>query len=191
MAFPLSSNFTRRSLKTIASSLLAAGLSLPLLAHADAVARFDGGIGVVPATWAGANNTAPTGGAAAANAVNDTPPPGRPWVISDLKASVLGDGSFDVRGEGLVLAGGNNVGVSANLAVRMRLYCGGAAGVPLTKFTSNETTTLEPNGDFHLRGQLAVVNQPLDCPNARLLIIAAGPNAANAGGWFAAGIPKD
>lgn len=187
MAFtPLSSS---RSLKTIAGGLLAAGLALPLLAHADAVARFDGGIGVTPATWAGANTANPTGGAAAANAVNDTPPPGRPWVISDLQAQVSGDGSFDVRGKGLVLAGGNNVGVSGNLSVRMRLYCG--AGATLTKFTSDETTTLEPNGDFRLRGQLTVVNQPLDCPNARLLILAAGASAANPGGWFAAGIPKD
>jgi hypothetical protein len=153
------------------------------------VAQFDGGIGVVPATWVGANTAAPTGGAAAANNVNDTPPPGRPWVISDLKAMVFGDGSFDVRGKGLILAGGNNVGVSAGVPVRIRLYCG--AGAALTKFTSEETVPLEPNGDFRLRGKLPVINEPLECPSARLLVLNAGASAANPGGWFAAGIPKD
>ncbi|GAB3765838.1 hypothetical protein GCM10028796_23970 [Ramlibacter monticola] len=197
------SHFTRKQfwaqaamLRLLAGAVLAALLAVALfatdMAQAQALpgvaaARFDGGIGVVPATWAGANNANPTGGAAAANNVNDTPPPGRPWVIADLKAQVNRDGSFDARGKGLLLGGGN-VGHNAGASVRLRLYCG--AGATLVKFTSEESVPLEENGDFRLRGQLNVLNQPLDCPNPVLLILNAGQSAANAGGWFAAGIPK-
>jgi len=197
------SRYTRRQyraqavmLRLLAGAVLAGLLALALLAsdlaHAApgaSVAEFDGGIGVPPATWVGATNAAPTGGAAAANNVNDTPPAGRPWVIADLKARVSGDGSFDIRGKGLIFAGSPNVGRSGGVSVRARLYCG--AGAALAKFTSEETVQVAPNGDFRLRGQFAVVNQPLECPNSVLLILNAGQSAANAGGWFAAGIPKD
>ncbi|MEJ8835340.1 hypothetical protein [Ramlibacter sp. AN1133] len=197
------SRYTRRQfraqaamLRLLAGAVLAALLAMALLASDLAqaqgnnpVARFDGGIGVQPATWVGANNAAPTGGAAAANNVNDTPPAGRPWVISDLKAQVFGDGAFDVRGQGLIFAGSPNVGRSGGVSVRMRLYCGAGAG--LAKFTSEETVQLAPNGDFRLRGQLALLNPLTECPTAVLLILNAGASAQNAGGWFAAGIPKD
>ncbi|HET8747861.1 MAG TPA: hypothetical protein VFM98_19835 [Ramlibacter sp.] len=176
----------------VLATLLALALLASDLAHAasgGAVAEFDGGIGVQPATWAGANNANPIGGDAAANNVNDTPPAGRPWVIEDLKAKVSRDGSFDIRGKGLIFAGSPNVGRSGNVSVRARLYCG--AGATLAKFTSEETVQLAPNGDFRLRGEFAVMNAPLACPNAVLLILNAGESAANAGGWFAAGIPKD
>ena len=174
------------------AALLGAALFASEAARAQpggVVAQFDGGIGVIPATWAGANNAAPTGGAAAANNVNDTPPAGRPWGIADLKAEIFADGSFDIRGKGLIFTGGGNIGRSGNVSVRARLYCGpgGAGG----KFTSEETVQLATDGDFRLRGQFPVVNQPLECPNAVLLILNAGASAANAGGWFAAGIPKE
>jgi hypothetical protein len=159
------------------AALLGLALVATDLAHAqsrDAIARFDGGIGVQPALLAGAPNT-----------VNDTQPAGRPWVIADLKAQVNADGTFDVRGKGLILAGGPNVGRSGNLPVRIRLYCG-----PL-RFTSEETVVLEPNGDFRLRGQLPFVNPLPDCPNAVLLVLNAGASAQAPGGWFAAGIPKE
>src|SRR6185369_9419735 len=154
-------------LRLLGGAVLAGLVGLALLssdrAHAAGpVVSFSGGIGVTPATWVGANTAAPTGGAAAANNVNDTPPPGRPWVISDLKAQVAGDGSFDIRGTGLILAGGGNTGRSGGVSVRARLYCG--AGANLVKFTSDETVALADNGDFRLTGQFAVVNQPLDCP---------------------------
>jgi hypothetical protein len=183
-------------LRLLGGALFAAVLGTAMLAseaaHAQSrgvVARFDGGIGVTPATWAGANNLAPTGGAAAANNVNDTPPPGRPWGISDLKAEIFANGNFDIRGKGLILTGGGNIGRSGNVNVRARLYCG--PNGTLGKFTSEETVQLATNGDFRLRGQFDVTNQPLDCPNAVLLILNAGQSAANAGGWFAAGIPKE
>ena len=186
------STFVRLATGAAVAGLVAVALLASDLANAQSnrsVATFDGGIGVPPATWVGANNAAPTGGAAAANNVNDTPPAGRPWVISDLKAQVAGDGSFDIRAKGLVFAGSGNVGRSGGVSVRARLYCGanGADG----KFTSEESVQVAPNGDFRLSGQFAVVNQPLDCPNAVLLILNAGASAQNAGGWFAAGIPKD
>lgn len=189
-------------LRLLGGALFAATLGIAMFASdaaraqsGRAVARFDGGIGVTPATWAGANTLTPTGGAAAANNVNDTPPPGRPWGISDLKAQVFADGTFDIRGEGLILTGGGNIGRSGNVNVRARLYCGSAATPTtpstLVRFTSEETVQLATNGDFRLRGQFEVVNQPLECPNAVLLILNAGQSAANPGGWFAAGIPKE
>lgn len=183
----------RRALATVAClAIPAVALFAGGAAQAQSsalAAQFDGGIGVNPATWVGANNAAPTGGAAAANNVNDTPPAGRPWGISELKAEIFADGSFDIRGKGLIFTGGPNVGRSGNANVRARLYCGPAG--TLGKLTSEEAVQLATNGDFRLRGQFAVVNQPLQCPNAVLLILNAGQSAANAGGWFAAGIPKE
>jgi len=164
----------------VLATLVVLALMATDLAHAQvgrAVARFDGGIGVQPALVGGAANT-----------VNDTQPAGRPWVIADLKATVLGDGMFDVRGKGLLLAGGGNVGRNGNASVRLRLYCG--VGATLVSFTSEESVALEPNGDFRLSGQLTVTNAPLVCVNATLLILNAGASAQAPGGWFAAGIPK-
>lgn len=182
-------------LRLLGASLFASVLGTSMLASDAAraqsrgpVAEFDGGIGVIPATWAGVSPTNPVAGAIANN-VNDTPPAGRPWGISDVKAKVFGDGSFDIRGEGLIFTGGGNIGRSGNVSVRARLYCG--PNGTLGKFTSEETVQLAPNGDFRLRGQFPLLNPPLECPNAVLLILNAGQSAANAGGWFAAGIPKD
>jgi hypothetical protein len=184
------SRYTRRQfraqaamLRLLAGAVFAALLAMALLASDlaqaaqsnDPIARFDGGIGVQLALVGGLPND-----------VNGTQPPGRPWVISDLKGQVSGDGSFDIQGKGLLLAGGGNVGRTGGLHVRMRLYCGG------TPFTSTEEVALEPNGDFRLRGQLAFVNPLADCPNSVLLILNAGPTGALLNGpWFAAGIPKD
>jgi hypothetical protein len=203
------SRYTRRQyraqaamLRVLAGVILAALLAMALFASdlaraqsGGAVARFDGGFGVQPATWVGANAANPTGGAAAANDVSpcpagstqckNTPPPGRPWVIADLQGQISANGTFDVRGKGLLLAGSGNVGRNANASVILRLYCGvGTPGV--FSLDSADPVPLEPDGDFRLRGQLAVVNEPLACPNAALLIL----NNANKS-WFAAGIPKD
>jgi hypothetical protein len=172
MAFvPLSSNFTRRSLKSIASGLLAAGLGLPLLAHADPLVRFDGGIGETPAGFVAAT------GALRINQVNGVNPGGVPWVIDRLRADVSTDGRISVDGRGLLLAGGNGVGTNGGQSVRARLFCQGVSA------GDSELVPLDAGGDFRIGGML---NQtpPNPCTTPVLLIVNAG------GAWFAAGIPK-
>jgi hypothetical protein len=177
----------------IAAGALALAAMVPMSADAaQAVARFDGGIGVNPVTLAGgvgvANDVNPCPVVTTALCVN-TPPPGRPWVIQDLQGQVDGDGSFDIQGKGLLLAGGANIGRTGGLHVRMRLYCG--TGAAAASFTSTEEVLLEPTGDFRLRGQLQLLNPLSDCANSILLILNAGTDGKTVNGpWFAAGIPK-
>jgi hypothetical protein len=154
--------------KALAACLFSAVLLLPLAAHAQqSVARFDGGIGSQPVR-------AP----ATANDVNGVLPSSRPWVISRLTANVRSNGRIKVDGQGLVLAGGSNIGTSGGQAVRARLYCGGVPHDTLT------VVPLEPNGDFRIDGVISPL-PPSVCANPVLLILSAGGN------WFAAGIPKE
>jgi hypothetical protein len=144
-------------------------LALPLQAKADdRLARFDGGIGVVPARVGGVANT-----------VRGTGPGGQPWVISRLSADVRTDGRISVDGRGLLLAGGDNIGFNGSQTVRARLFCG------VISFDSEQAGPLEPNGDFRIDSVL-VGAVPTPCDNAVLLII----NTAATPVWFAAGIPK-
>lgn len=146
----------------------------------DHLARFDGGIGVIPVS-AGVG-TAPTAEVVNRNIVRGVQPPGQIWVIRDLRADVRNDGRISVHGRGLLLAGGNNIGFNANARVFATLICEAAA-----PFTERSTTAagvpLEPNGDFRIDDVLSSV--PAECLSPVLLI----RNAANQA-WFAAGIPK-
>src|SRR5690349_1657174 len=145
-------------------------LALPLQAKADdRLARFEGGIGVVPARAGGVANT-----------VRGTGPGGQPWVISRLSADIRVDGRISVDGRGLLLAGGDNIGFNGGQTVRARLFCGNTA------FDSDEAVPLEPNGDFRIEGSLGAVPTPCDRP---VLLIINVP-ATGAPAWFAAGIPK-
>jgi len=89
---------------------------LPTVAPAaDTIARFQGGIGVLPVSGvAGAANADGTFSSVSRNTVRGVPPAGQPWVIADLNAVAKGDGSIKVDGRGLLLAGGNNIGLNAN-----------------------------------------------------------------------------
>ena len=146
----------------------------------ERLARFEGGIGVIPVS------SAPGPGATAEtvnrNIVRGVQPPGQIWVIADLRADVRVDGRIRVDGRGLLLGGGNNIGLNANARVFATLFCEAAA-----PFTERSTTfagvPLEPNGDFRIDDMLSSV--PAECPSPVLLI----RNAANQA-WFAAGIPK-
>lgn len=145
-------------------------LALPLQAKADdRLARFEGGIGVVPARVGGAANT-----------VRGTGPGGQPWVISRLSVDVRADGRVSVDGRGLLLAGGDNIGFNGGQTVRARLFCG------LVAFDSDQAVPLEENGDFRIEGNLGPVPTPCDRP---VLLIVNVP-ATGAPVWFAAGIPK-
>ena len=146
----------------------------------DVIARFEGGIGVIPAqNGAGTVNADGTFPNVRLNIVRGVNPGGGPWRIGDLRAEVDSFGRIKVRGRGLLLASGNSIGQNANQQVFATLICEAAA--PFVE-RSTSTVPLEPNGDFRIDDTLNPV--PVDCASPVLLI-------RNAGGvWFAAGIPK-
>jgi hypothetical protein len=156
---------------------------VPVSATADdSLAKFRGGIGVIPVS--SGVGTAATADVVNRNIVRGVQPAGQIWVIRDLKADVKTDGSIKVDGRGLLLGGGNSIGFNANASVLATLICEVAAN----SFTEHSTNALgvplEANGDFVIDDLLS--NPPTSCPRPVLLI----RNAANLG-WFAAGIPKD
>ena len=147
----------------------------------DLIARFDGGIGVIPvssgAGQANADGTLPN---ARLNVVRGVNPGAGPWTIAELRAEVTNAGRIRVRGRGLLLASGNSIGQNANQNVFATLIC--EASAPFVERNTSSLVPLDPNGDFRIDDWLNPV--PADCPSPVLLI-------RNAGGvWFAAGIPK-
>jgi hypothetical protein len=146
----------------------------------DFLARFEGGIGVIPASnGAGVLNADGTFPNVKLNIVRGVNPGAGPWRIADLRAEIQTDGRIKVRGRGLLLASSNSIGQNANQNVFATLICE-AAG----PFVEHNTFSvpLEPNGDFRIDDTLDPV--PSDCLSPVLLI-------RNTGGvWFAAGIPK-
>jgi len=155
------------------------GVIFPLSATADSLAKFEGGIGVIPvSSAAGAQNPDGTFPNVNRNVVRGVNPPGQIWVIAGLSADVELDGRITVDGRGLLLGGGNNIGRNGNQSVRATLICGAAA--PFTLHDSG-LVPLEPNGDFRIDDLLSLPN-PCDAPT----LLIRNP----AGSWFAAGIPK-
>ena len=146
----------------------------------DFIARFDGGIGVIPVSnGAGPVNADGTFPNVRLNVVRGVNPGAGPWRIADLRADIDTDGRIKVRGRGLLLASGNSLGQNANQSVFATLICEAAA-----PFLQHNTTAvpLAANGDFRIDDALDPV--PTECASPVLLI-------RNTGGvWFAAGIPK-
>ena len=139
--------------------------------------KFDGGIGVIPVSSA-------TGTAVNLNIVRGVQPPGEPWVISALKATVTTNGDIRVAGRGLLLAGGDQIGFTANLSVFATLICEPTA--PFTQRSTNSAgVALDPDGDFQIDDVLSPA-PPADCVSPVLLIRFTGGNQP----WFAAGIPR-
>lgn len=174
--------------RVIAAAVSVAALAFAFPASADErLARFDGGIGVIPVSSGAGDATPPNAnqnGNVNRNIVRGVQPPGQIWVIEDLRADVRTDGRISVDGRGLLLGGGNNVGLNGNASVFASLIC--ATTVP-NQFTQHSTTltgvALQANGDFRIDDMLTPV--PFGCDSPVLLI----RNAANQT-WFAAGIPK-
>ena len=145
----------------------------------DVLARFNGGIGVHPVSnVVGPANPDGTFPNVRQNIVRGVSP-GTPWRIADLKADVRTDGRIRVRGRGLLLASGNNIGHNGNVSVFATLFCEAAA--PFVEHSTTSTVPLELNGDFRIDDTLNSV--PSDCPSPVLLI------RNSSGVWFAAGIP--
>jgi len=148
---------------------------------ADVIARFEGGIGVIPASsgagTVNADNTLPN---VRSNVVRGINPGAGPWRLADLRAEVDAAGHIRVRGRGLLLASGNSIGQNANQSVFATLFC--EATAPFVERNTSFTVPLEPNGDFRIDD--VVTPAPTECPSPVLLI-------RNAQGvWFAAGIPS-
>ena len=164
--------------------LLALGMVGGVSAHGeerDSLARFEGGIGVIPVqNGAGLANPDGTFPNVKLNIVRGVSPGGGPWRIADLRADIDTDGRIKVRGRGLLLASTDSIGENANQSVFATLIC--EASAPFVEHNTTFSVPLEPNGDFRIDDTLSSV--PSDCPSPVLLI-------RNKGGvWFAAGIPK-
>ena len=148
----------------------------------ELLVRFEGGIGVIPASaGAGTPNADLTLPNVKANAVRGVPPGAGPWRIADLQAEITTDGRVHVRGRGLLLASGNAIGQNANQSVFATLIC-----EPVSPFVEHSTNKagvlLDADGDFRIDDELDSV--PASCASPVLLI-------RNTGGvWFAAGIPR-
>jgi hypothetical protein len=161
---------------------MSAILASPLRAADDSLVRFDGGIGVIPVS----NVTVNADGTVTVsrNSVRGVNPPGQIWVIDRLKADIGTDSHIVVSGRGLLLGGGNNIGLNANQSVIATLICDVAA-----PFTLHSTPTpgvaLAPNGDFTIDDTLSPP-VPATCASPVLLI----RSGAGTGPWFAAGILK-
>lgn len=160
--------------------LIAGAFALPAIADdALVLARFEGGIGVIPVS--SGQGTAATATTVNRNIVRGVQPPGQIWVIRNLAAEVKANGEITVEGQGLLLGGGNNAGGAGGQIVFATLICEAAA--PFTERNSNLVgVPLDSNGDFSIDDVLTPA--PTTCDSPMLLI----RNTANAS-WFAAGIP--
>lgn len=165
----------RRILSTCVLSLF-----LPWTAAANSpLLSFRGGIGVSPVS--SGVGTAAQATDVNRNVVREVQPSGFPWTIRDLRADVGPTGMIDVRGQGLLVAGGDSIGTNANQKVFATLVCGAAA--PFTTHSSPDTgVALERDGDFRITAALTPA-PPETCAKPVLLI------RNLAGAWFAVGIP--
>lgn len=145
---------------------------------ASSLARFEGGIGVIPVRLVGA-------GAAAMpmpNVVRGANPGSVPWVIARLRAEVRPDGQISADGRGLLLAGGNSIGTNGGQSVRARLFCG-----PASTAHDSGLEPLDAEGDVEIEDTL-VPPPPDPCTTPVLLILNASTTPG--GVWLAAGIPE-
>jgi hypothetical protein len=165
---------------TAAIPLVLAICAFPAAADDDLV-KFRGGIGVIPvSSAAGVANADGTSPNVNRNVVRGVNPPGQIWVIEELRAEVEVGGRIRVDGRGLLLGGGNNIGLNANQSVMATLICEAVA--PFTLLNTG-LVPLEANGDFRINDVLNPA-PPAECTSPVLLIRNAG------GAWFAAGIVK-
>ena len=146
----------------------------------NSLVKFRGGIGVIPISNVVVDAT--TGVTVTRNMVRGVNSPGQIWRIEDLNAKIKSNGDIRVFGEGLLLAGGNNIGTNANQSVAAQLFCGDQS------FTS-PGVPLEANGDFKIDAILSPLPLPSTCETPVLLIRSINLTTGVLGAWFAAGIP--
>jgi hypothetical protein len=144
----------------------------------DSLARFKGGIGVHPVSnvTVTANVTNVT-----SNIVRGVNPAGQLWVIEDLDARVKTNGDIEVRGKGLILAGGSSAGRATGQSVIATLICEAAA--PFVEHSTDpKGVPLSADGDFKIDDVLTTLPGG-ECASPMLLI-----RNASGGTWFAVGI---
>jgi len=173
-------------IRKVLAYLLFLGVTFPLSAAADddTLARFKGGIGVIPVS----SGVAPvvsqlTSEVVNRNFVRGVQPAGQIWVIDKLDARVRMNGHIRAKGKGLILGGGNNAGRATGQSVFATLICEAAAPF-VERSTTLTGVLLAPNGDFEIDDMLAPL-PPFECASPMLLIRTAG-----SGNWFAVGIPR-
>jgi hypothetical protein len=142
--------------------------------------KFSGGIGVIPISNVAVDATGAV--TVTRNMVRGINSPGQIWRIKDLEARIKNNGDIKVDGEGLLLAGGDNIGTNAGQSVAAQLFCGDQS------FTS-PGVPLEDNGDFKIEGILSPLPLPSTCETPVLLIRSINLTTGVLGAWFAAGIP--
>ena len=171
----------KKSLFACAFVVLIVSLSASSVLADDILIKFKGGIGAIPISNVAVNAT--TGAVTVnRNVVRGVNSPGQIWRIADLDATIKTNGDISVAGNGLVLAGGDNIGRATGQSVFATLIC--EATAPFTEHSTTLTgIQLAPNGDFKIDDVLAPV-PPAECASPVLLIRTAG-----SGNWFAAGIP--
>jgi hypothetical protein len=150
--------------------------------ESDTLAKFKGGIGVIPVSSGVGDGT--TAEVVNRNIIRGVQPAGQIWVIERLEARIRTNGDIKVKGKGLILGGGNNAGRATGQRVFATLICEAAA--PFTQRNTNLAgVPLTSEGNFDIND--VVTPLPTDgCASPMLLI----RNAAN-GGWFAVGILDD
>jgi hypothetical protein len=145
---------------------------------------FDHGVGVDPITCPASPAVClGSSGTAVLNVVRGQQPGGQIWTINKLKATVNANGSIQVSGKGLVLAGGNSAGgiPAAGLNVYATLSCLSTGTFALSS-TPLTGVAVSSTGDFQINDTLSS-KLPAACPNPLLLIQSATNNH-----WFALGI---
>jgi hypothetical protein len=93
----------------------------------DLLFKFDGAIAVTPVSQVldlAGNPGGPDQGEVVENLVRGHFASKQPWRIASLHATVRTDGTIQVQGSGLLLAGGNHIGTSQAANVRASLVCG-------------------------------------------------------------------
>ncbi|AYC32449.1 hypothetical protein D3880_08695 [Pseudomonas cavernae] len=166
-----------------ASALLIAGVLASSVVADDSLARFKGGIGVLPVS--SGVGTGATAEVVNRNIVRGVQPAGQIWVIRRLEAEVSISGQILVEGKGLLLGGGNNIGFTGGQSVFATLICAAEEPNSFTQSSSNLAgVPLEADGDFTIDDLLAPA-PAFPCNNPVLLIRSAASTS-----WFAAGIPK-
>jgi len=151
--------------------------------HENSLVRFRGGIGVIPVSNVVVSAAIPPVTTVTPNTVRGVSPAGQIWRIADLHAEVSNDGHIQVRGRGLLFAGGNVIGTNGGQSVFATLFCGPAASA--TAFSTNLAgVALDSDGDFTIDDVLSSL--PNTCDTPVLLIRTTG----GAHPWFAAGIEE-
>ena len=192
-----------KSLLAVAG-LVAAGTAVASGPSFNVLFTFEGGTGVQVFRSAA--------GVPALNTVAGVAPGGAPWLIRSFDAVIKKNGDVRAHGEGVLLAGTDNLGTRAGpRQVVLSLFCRNAptppavAGTVQTTPFNSDPVDLDQDGDFDVRGKLSDATgatPPLSCgdtiDNRPVLLIRsvtpANPTTgtpAIPGAWFAAGLLAD